>query len=394
MPDLKLEKSIIESLVKGSITFNDAEEYQKILHDFPGSPHLQRLFADHLKDNKSFIDANKKYREAYSLFMNQGDSLQAITALLHGWEIVAPTPTEYRSLYSQLRRKDSQSSAIAECFAKMSYRELVAVLAKLEPVKIPAKEIVQATGEPENSLCFIVSGELIKTPPGTGKEKKSEEELLQANDHLGDIYPYEEKETVSSLITSRTVVELLKISQPDLLTLCGEYPDLEAGMKNLLLAQALAKEEKPASYHRKTSRRQLAIMLSLDILDSDPGRHPLSVKGFTSDISLGGICVIIDPRYRDIPVRDLINRQAKIRISLPDETISLTIMGRMAWYKETEIDGQPTIAAGVQFREMPPKLRGLLIVFANAVGTMTKTLEVNEISQDSLEDASRRITQA
>jgi hypothetical protein len=126
-------------------------------------------------------------------------------------------------------------------------------------------------------------------------------------------------------------------------------------------------------------------MLGLEIFEDTPGRQPISVKGFTSDISLGGVCIIVDPRYRDIPVEHIINRKAKIKISLPDETISLIILGRMAWYKETVIDGQPTYALGVQFEEMPPKLRGLLIIFANAIGTTTKHIETIEISQDILD---------
>ncbi len=381
-----MEESIVERLVNGEVTFQYTDEYHKVLQDFPENPHVHRLFADLLKDNKYFIDATKKYREAYILYMNQGDSLQAITTLLHVWDIVAPTFTEFRSLHSKLRKKDSHSSAVAECIAKMSYKELVAIIGKLVPFKAPADEIVIHPGNGKDNLYFVVSGELVKTTRDSTDVEEYGEEILKANDHFGDIYPRVGEKDVTSSITSRTAVELLNISKNDLLDLCSDHPDLETGLKNLLTADALPDNEKPARFHRKTSRRQLSIMLGLDILDNDPGRHPISVKGFTSDISMGGICVIIDPRYQDIPVRDLVNRKAKIRISLPDETISLTIMGRMAWYKETEIEGQPTIAAGVQFGEMPPRLRGLLVVFANAIGTMTKTLEVKEISQDSLEN--------
>ena len=91
-------------------------------------------------------------------------------------------------------------------------------------------------------------------------------------------------------------------------------------------------------------------------------------------MSLGGVCVFVDPRYRDLPIEDLVNRRTKLRISLPDESISLSILGRLAWYKEADMDGEDTYAIGIQFNEMPPRLRGLLIVFANAVGSMTRQM--------------------
>jgi hypothetical protein len=93
-------------------------------------------------------------------------------------------------------------------------------------------------------------------------------------------------------------------------------------------------------------------------------------------MSLGGVCVVVDPRYRDLPIEDMVNRKTRLSISLPDESISLTILGRLAWYKETDLDGEDTYAIGIQFNEMPPRLRGLLIVFANAVGSMSRQMSM------------------
>ena len=385
MAENNLDQSIIESLVKGTITFNDTEEYKKVLKSFPDDPRLNRQFADFLKKSKSFIDANKEYRKAFRLFVETGETLQAIAAILHGWEIVSPSPHDFRFLHSQLRRKNFHNSAIAECFAKMSYQELNAVVRKLEPIQFAAEDVIQEVGDEEDALYFVISGELVRTFPENEKGQ-TDEVVLKANDHFGDLYPCEERKSVAGQIKCRSQVEVLKITKTDLLTLCGEYPDLENGITSFTRDQCLPKEDKPAKFYRKTSRRHLAVMLGIEIFEEEPGRQPISVKGFTSDISLGGVCVIVDPRYRDIPVNNIANRKTKIRISLPDETISLTILGRMAWFKETSIDGQPTYAIGIQFNEMPPRLRGLLIVFANAVGTMTKQLETREISQDDLEN--------
>ena len=78
--------SIIEGLAKGSITINKTEEFKKLLVEYPDNPHVNRLFADFLKKEHSFPNAIKKYRKAYDLFMAEGETLQAIAALLELWK--------------------------------------------------------------------------------------------------------------------------------------------------------------------------------------------------------------------------------------------------------------------------------------------------------------------
>ena len=57
----------------------------------------------------------------------------------------------------------------------------------------------------------------------------------------------------------------------------------------------------------------------------------------------------------------------------------------MAWCKQTEIDGEETFALGVQFNEMPPKLRGSMIIFVNAVGSINEHVGDFHLSQDEIE---------
>ncbi len=340
---------------------------------YPDDPWLFRVMADFLKHNKSFIEAEKNYKESYRIFMEQGRSPQAIAALLRSWTIVRPTAHDFRALHASLRRKDSHSSALAECFAKMSYQELTSVLKCISLAKYPAKQVLRKAGENESTLFFVVYGNLISSAPDDNGPQGDSARILKENDFFGDRHPYSEEKTVSNLVKSLTEVELIQISKTNLLTLCGEHPDLQIGLKNLLEDNVQYEEDHPAKFYRKSSRRKLSITLFLDILDREPGKHPITVKCYTSDMSLGGVCVFVDPRYRDLP-GDLVNRRAKLRISLPDESISLTILGRLAWHKEADMDGEDTYAIGIQFNETPPRLRGLLIVFANAVGSMTRQM--------------------
>ncbi|NTV15430.1 MAG: cyclic nucleotide-binding domain-containing protein [Desulfobulbaceae bacterium] len=376
MIEEKTAGSLFERLISGTQKISNSEEFRSAIKSSPRDPWLYRLMADFHKRNKSFIEADKTYRKAYNLFMEQGESLQGIAALLRSWSIIRPTPHDFRTLHSQLRRKGSHSSAIAECLAKMSYRELTAVLNKSVLVKYPAQHVVRKAGEIDDSLFLVVYGKLVSTAPDdNGPQDGNNARILKENDFFGDRHPSPDEKSISNLVKTTTEVELLKISKPDLLTLCGEHPDLQIGLKGLQKDLSLNDEEKPTKFFRKTSRRKLITTMLLEIFDREPGKFPFVVKCFTSDMSLGGVCVVVDPRYRDLPIADLVNRKSRLNISLPDESISLTILGRLAWYKETDLDGEDTYAIGIQFNEMPPRLRGLMIVFANAMGSMSHQIE-------------------
>jgi CRP-like cAMP-binding protein len=371
----KSADSVFEQLISGTRRLSNSDEFRLALKSSPNDPWLYRLLADFHKGNKSFIEADKTYRKAYQLFMEQGKSLQGIAALLRTWAIIRPTLHDYRLLHSQLRRKDSHASAIAECLAKMSYDELTAVLQKSVLVRYPAQSVVRKAGEVEDALFVVVYGRLSSTAPDdNGPQGTDTAAIIKENEFFGDRHPCSAEKTASNLVKSLTEIELLKISKTDLLTLCGEHPDFQIGLRGLIDDQSLAEYEKPTKFYRKTSRRKLSITLHLEILAREPGKLPVIVKCFTSDMSLGGVCVVVDPRYRDLPIEDMLNRKSRLSISLPDESISLTILGRLAWYKETDMDGEDTYAIGIQFNEMPPRLRGLLIVFANAVGSMSRQM--------------------
>ncbi|MBU0481585.1 MAG: cyclic nucleotide-binding domain-containing protein [Proteobacteria bacterium] len=387
MENKKSHIQIIDQLTLGLSSLSSLDDYKKLIKEFPNEPRLYRLLADYLSSKKAFIEASKTYRKTYHLFMQQGMSLQAIAALMCTWSIVKPSPYDLRSLHSRLKRKDSHTSAIAECFAKMSYPELVDVLSLVNLELYNSGEYVKKTGSPDDALYLVVSGELTESLTEDDPEN-IDPKLLIENDFFGCLIPREKKKDFSSYIRAETRVELLKITNENLLSLCGEHPDFETGLKNLNDSKSLPDEDKPSKFFRKSSRQELSIILNLEIFGREPGLTSINVKGYSSDISLGGACVIVDPKYQDIP-EDLAGRNAKIRISLPGETVALAIMGRLAWHKITSIANVRTSAIGVQFNEMPPKVRGLLIVFANAVGTMTRLLDEGGFSQDSIETRSK-----
>jgi Tfp pilus assembly protein PilZ len=267
----------------------------------------------------------------------------------------------------------------------MSYQELRATLLHLKKIRVKADEIVHHPGDPEESLYFVISGELVKSQAKSESEDFAVVQFLIANDHFGDDHPCEVKEPVSYQIRAAGESELLKISKDDFLTICKDHPNLKNGLTKLVKDQLIPEAIKPEKFFRKTSRLHQTIYLSLDIFHPEPGRQPISVKGFSSDISLGGACVIVDHKYQDIQVEDILKRKIMLRVSLPDESISVLIMGNIVWSKKTEINGQQTCAIGLQFADTPPRLRAAMIVFVNAVGSMGKHAADYNLSQDEIE---------
>jgi hypothetical protein len=45
--------------------------------------------------------------------------------------------------------------------------------------------------------------------------------------------------------------------------------------------------------------------------------------------------------------------------------MELKVSGKIAWTQETVFKGEKTLAVGIQFQDLSPKLRGMLFVFAD-----------------------------
>ena len=362
----RLDPQIVDQIAEGSLVVDNAADFKKLIEAFPDRPEVHRAHADFLFRKKKFFEAGLAFRKAAAMFLETGHTLQAIAANLNKWEIVKPLSRELRSLYLAIKKRDSHFNAVAECCGKMSYPEMHAILKAARLRQLAAGEVFLRPGDPDERLCFVVSGRVEIVPEEEGKEHR----ICEANDFFGGAYPFDRKEPFAATCKAIFPTELIIIERVDLMTICGEHPDVETGLCNLLADTEMPPEEKPALYHRKTSRQNLKITLGVEIYPAEPGRSPYVFKGYTSDISLGGVCLVIDPKYRDLPAGELLGRIAKLRISLPDESVGLNIFGTLAWNKETELDGESTTVLGIKFNEMPPRLRGLLIVFANTIGQM------------------------
>ena len=93
--------------------------------------------------------------------------------------------------------------------------------------------------------------------------------------------------------------------------------------------------------------------------------QPSSVSGYSRDISIGGICVVLNSEYQSIPSFEACVKGAGVQISLPNEVLSLSVKGTVIWSRRINIKEETTVALGMRFLKMSPKARGMLLGFAN-----------------------------
>ena len=110
-------------------------------------------------------------------------------------------------------------------------------------------------------------------------------------------------------------------------------------------------------------------------------KSPIEIEGYSSDISIGGICVVLNGKSEHIPnlLTDLLEDDSKnkIRISFPGDTMELKVRGRIVWRHQIHFNGHKTMAVGIQFEEDTPRMRGMLFMFAKSLGRIGHGDEVN-----------------
>jgi hypothetical protein len=188
---------------------------------------------------------------------------------------------------------------------------------------------------------------------------------LSENDIFGDIYPFEEQKLSQSFIETASRVELIRFSKSRLVDACKKYPNIELGIIDMLKARSADDDKGILRRVRKTDRQKLPLRMNLKIYPDPSSHHPVVLDGHTTDVSVEGMCIVLDAKYTNIPAVYKSIKNAKIEISLPGEAMTISVTGAIVWNKEVVIEGTKTFALGIKFEEMSPKLGGLLVVFAD-----------------------------
>jgi hypothetical protein len=110
--------------------------------------------------------------------------------------------------------------------------------------------------------------------------------------------------------------------------------------------------------------------MSISVLPNGKDQPPMVMEGYSRDLSISGVSFIPEKNgarlKTDDPggTEDLLNRD--VRVTIPSDNFSVAISGRIVRNRHTVINGHKIESIGIQFAEIPPRLRGAFFVFAQS----------------------------
>ena len=371
----KTDRNTIEHIIDGSIVINSIELMLDILKKYPAEPDLVRIYADLILKYKMHEAAAKAYNRAAILFLNSGKMLPAIVAKISQWHIEMPSDQHVKSFLSELNNSHNRKLPIGHFFSKLSIHELKALCSLFEKIRLPAGQVVKEIGDTEDHLFFIVSGQLkdsiYLTLQNQKKVFRKPTLTLSENDFFGDIYPFNKEQRSQSYIETLEPVEMVRIPKEKLMRICRKYPNIELGIIDLLSIRSITDKEVPVGEIRKEIRHKFTLKLELEIYAENEPEQAIYLEGESEDISIGGMSINIDPTNirKPLTVSSLEKTvsNSRINVSVVTHTLLLKISGKIVWHREVVQNGAKTVAVGMQFDEMSPKIRGLLFALFNSL---------------------------
>jgi hypothetical protein len=372
-PNSKSHISIAEQIVEGSLIIKTVSEFRSILKIFPNDPALQKVFSNLLIKQNHRDEAARSYAKAAQLFTEVGKFLQAIDCKILQWRIKPPTPKEARIFYTSLQKDSFSETPLKTFFQRLSYQELMSFVSKLVHQRLSRGKLVKKTGDPEIFLYMVVSGGLKETvffPLRKDKDTLYRKKIstLPENQFFGDLYPFEDDITSKSFVETSAPTELLRISKSNLIKICKKYPNIEMRLLDLYHVRKKISDtrQKPEKV-RRIGRHQLPLKINLHIFTNSNQHEPLILDCYSRDISVDGLCVILDGKYKSISSIYKNVKTAKIELSLPKEELTMKVAGTIVWSREFSWKKRKIVALGFQFKDMSPKFRGMFFMMADSI---------------------------
>jgi CRP-like cAMP-binding protein len=374
-------KSIPEHIIDGSISIDSIDAFGSILKQYPKHPGLVKKYSDLLLRMDLLDLAAKSYSEASQLFIASGKLLQAVVAKKLQWLIKPPPNKEVHNFLSAIGRDGFVDSPLKLFFDKLSAREKLAIISSLERTHVMAGKSLKKAGTKETDLYFVVSGTLKDSIFASLETRETvyrkSNVYLSDDDFFGKIYPFRNDHTSASDIITVTQVEMVKISKQKLSKLCRYYPNIEMALIHLFKIRSKPEQKSGLNLLRKAERYSLPVKMVLEIPVADAAKNPIAIEGYSSDISINGICVVLNGNSEHIP--DLLSDlqkddlKKKIRVSFPGSTMALKVQGKIVWRHQIHFNGHKTLALGIQFDDDTPQMRGMLFMFARSLGAIEST---------------------
>jgi hypothetical protein len=149
--------------------------------------------------------------------------------------------------------------------------------------------------------------------------------------------------------------------------ICKEFPNIERSLIDLYKVRKGSDNGDSHPQVRKLGRHQLPLKINLHIFTDASQKEPLILDGYSRDLSIGGLCVILDGKYNSISSIYKNVQTAKIEMSLPKQELAIKVSGDIVWSREFTWKKRKIVALGFQFTEMAPKFRGLFFMMADGI---------------------------
>jgi hypothetical protein len=370
---LSKQISIARHIINGSITIDSVEEFQGMLQIFPNDPALRRAYSDLLARRKLPEAAAMAYHQAADMYAGAGLLLQAIACQFLKWQIKMPLATETTSLWKTLQKSSYHEIPTNAFFASLSHTALMAFMERMELMRLPAGKTINTIGNAESALHFIVAGGVKATTYELLEKVESQQPIssvfLSENDFFGSVYPLNENHLSFCHTVTTGPSELAKISQENLRQICRRHPCIELALIDLFKVRSEKEGIEVFRSVRRADRHKLPLKMNLKIWPGTGGHYGLILDGRCRDISVDGMCIVLDAKYANVSSIYKSIENAKIEISLQSEAMTINVLGVIAWSQEIIEAQQQTVALGIRFEEMSPQMSGLLMVFANLLNS-------------------------
>lgn len=335
-----------------------------MLKIFPGNPHLHRALADLLVKRKSFAAAAEYYDKTATYFIESRCVLQAVVSKMLQWQIVKPSFRAIKEFYHNLIEKNPRQTPLNMFFAGLSFRELIALITRLERIVLPPGKMVKKFGDPENNLYLIVSGKLHRRTYPSVRQSGNNDHLLESVEAeiFGEVYPLEKEQFSQSYTETSSRVELVKISRENLIEIGKTFPSI--GPAVIELFERHRKLNPKPHLDRRIRRHLIPVRITLEVFEDDESPL-LQLSGFARDLSIGGACLELDGDPDPSQSRRLIGKAVNIIMSPASNAMTLNIKGQIVWSQIVTTEVGDSQVLGIQFNAMAPNLSGLLLVFAD-----------------------------
>ena len=370
-----MAKVVPEHIVDGAIEFNSVEAGNCLLSLFPGVPDLLRLQADLLAIKNCREAAAGYYSEAAKLFLSAGKILQAVVTKSLEWRLIRPSRKTMLKFHFAIEVTAHDGSPLNVFLQNLKPLERMALFAQFERRVFPAGKTILKIGDPENGLTFVISGKLkenrsqtIDQKPGVHREANA---TLEEGNFFGDIYPLNEAVSSSVVIDTLTRVELTTLSKRRLIQLCCKYPNVQQGLFRLYRIRLNSDSEILSSRARKGERYTVPVRMKVEFPAPVEGGTPGVLNGYARDLSISGMSFIVEANDMDeITDWQTVSPNGgprNVRVSLPSEGLSVAISGSIIHSRRMVVNGNKTVVLGIQFAEIPPRLRGVFLSVAGSL---------------------------